>query len=174
MKFLYTSSALLLVLASIVSGTTVAQVKSDIAAIDTSVTSLNQQLQSNSLNYFSALAIHSAAVDVDNKIKSGTSDVEALTETPTDADAQEIINTLTGTEVNVKSATNRLIALKSQFDSLGVTGIAKGDINALQTDTKAFGAALVNAAPSAEKASAQSLADEFNADLANAAAVYNQ
>lgn len=173
MKFVACTSALLLVIASVVSGTTVAQVKSDITAIDTAVASLNQQLQSNSLNYFSALAIHSAAVQVDDKIKAGTSDVNSLTETPTDADAQEIINTLTGTEVNVKSATDRLIVLKPQFDSLGVTGIAKGDINNLKTDTAAFGAALVNVAPAAEKASAQALADKFNADLANAAAAYN-
>lgn len=173
MKFIACSSALLLVLASIVSGTTVAQVKSDIAAIDSAVSSLNQQLQSNSLNYFSALSIHNAAVAVDDKIKSGTSDVDALTQTPSDADAKEIISTLTGTEANVKSATNRLIVLKPQFDSLGVTGIAKGDINNLKTDTAAFGAALVKVAPSAEKSAAQALADKFNADLANAAAAYN-
>lgn len=173
MKFIAYSSALLLLIASVVSGTTVAQVKSDVAAIDSAVKSLNEQLQSNSLNYFSALAIHSAAVSVDDKIKAGTSDVEALTETPTDADAQDIINTLTGTEVNVKSATDRLIALKSQFNSLGVSGIAKGDINSLKTDTAAFGDALVAVAPDAEKADARSLADKFNADLANAAAAYN-
>lgn len=173
MKFLFTSSALLLVLASIVSSTTVAQVKSDVAAIDSAVTSLNSQLASNDLNYFSALAIHSAAVSLDDKIKSGTTDVEGLTETPTDADAEDIINTLTGTEVNVKSATDRLIALKPQFASLGVTGIAKGDVASLKNDTAAFGAALVSVTPSAEKAAAQALADKFNADLANAANAYD-
>ncbi|KAJ1017771.1 hypothetical protein NDA16_005089 [Ustilago loliicola] len=173
MKFITYPSALLLLIASVVSGTTVAQVKSDIAAIDLAVESLNSQLQTNSLNYFSALAIHSAAVAVDDKIKAGTSDVNALTETPTDADAQELIETLTGTKVNVKSATDNLIALKSQFSSLGVAGIAKDDVNALKTDTAAFGDALVDITPSAEKASARALADKFNADLANAAAAYN-
>lgn len=173
MKFVACTSALLLVIASVVSGTSVAQVKSDVAAIDSAVNSLNEQLQSNSLNYFSALAINSAANSVDDKIKSATTDVQDLTETPTDADAQDIINTLTGTEVNVKSATDRLVALKPQFDSLGVTGIAKTDINNLKTDTATFGAALVQVAPSAEKADAQALADKFNADLASAAAAYN-
>ncbi|CDR88816.1 uncharacterized protein SPSC_05648 [Sporisorium scitamineum] len=173
MKFITSSSALLLVLASIVSGTTVATVKSDVSAIDTAVTSLNQQLQATSLNYFSALAINSAANSLDDKIKTATTDVQDLTETPTDADANEIISTLTGTEKNVKSATDRLIVLKPQFENLGVAGIAKGDIDSLKTDTAAFGAALVKVAPAAEKEAAQDLADEFNADLANAAAAYN-
>lgn len=173
MKFLASTSSLLLLAATLVSSTTIATVKSDVASIDSAVTSLNNQLSSSSINYFSALAINNAAVDVDNKIKSATSDVEALTETPTDADAQEIITTLTGTEKNVKSATDRLIVLKPQFDSLGVTGLAKDDINNLKTDTAAFGAALVKIAPTAEKQQAQQLADEFNADLANAAAAYN-
>ncbi|SOV03330.1 uncharacterized protein UDID_06553 [Ustilago sp. UG-2017a] len=170
MKFIASTSALILLLTS---GATVAQVKSDVSAIDSAVRSLNQQLQTDSLNYFSALAINSAANSLDDKIKSGTSDVKSLTETPTDADAQEIISTLTGTEVNVKSATDRLIALKSQFNSLGVAGVVKADIDSLKTDTAAFGAALVAAAPSAEKADAQALTDKFNADLASAAAAYN-
>ena len=172
MKLLLSTTSLLL-LAYTTLATTVATVKSDISSIDSAVTSLNKQLASNSINYFSALAINNAAVDVDNKIKSATSDVNSLTETPTDADAQEIIATLTGTEKNVKSATDRLIVLKPQFDSLGVTGLAKDDINNLKTDTAAFGAALVKVSPQAEKEQAQSLADEFNADLAKAAAAYN-
>ncbi|TKY88882.1 hypothetical protein EX895_002123 [Sporisorium graminicola] len=172
MKFIATSSALLLVLASIVSGTTVATVKSDISAIDTAVTSLNKQLQSDSLTYFSALAISQAATALDDKIKTGTTDVQGLTETPTDADAQDIINTLTGTEKNVKSATDRLVVLKPQFTSLGVQSIAKSNIATLKTDTATFGAALVSVSPANEKAAAQSLADKFNADLANAAAAY--
>lgn len=173
MKFIYTTSALLLVLTSIVSSTTVAQVKSDIAAIDSAVASLNQQLASDDLNYFSALGINSAANTLDDKIKSGTSDVQSLTEAPSVADAQDIITTLTATEVNVKSATNRLVVLKPKFDSLGITGIAKGTIATLKTDTATFGAALVHASPDSEKAQAQSLADKFNADLATAANAYS-
>ena len=129
-------------------------------------------MASNNINYFSALGIHNAAQALDKKIQTATSDVNSNTETVTESDAQDIINTLTGTEVNVKSATDRLVTLKPQFDSLGVTNLAKQDIAALSTDTDAFGKALVAAAPADLQSKAQTLADEFNADLKNAATAY--
>ncbi|KDN44740.1 hypothetical protein K437DRAFT_256885 [Tilletiaria anomala UBC 951] len=59
----------------------------------------------------------------------------------------------------------RLVTLRPKFYSLGIFGITKSDINNLQTDVKAFDVALIAKAPSAEQASAQSLADKFNQDL---------
>jgi hypothetical protein len=170
MKF-FTSAALLALAVALVRAD-VATIKADIAAIDSAVSDLNTRLQSNNIGYLTALGIHSSAQDLDKAIQKGTADVKANTETVTDADAQDIINTLTGTETNVASATSRLVTLKPKFDSLGVSNLAKQDVAALQTDTDAFGKALVAAAPSAEQADAQALADKFNADLQNAAVAY--
>lgn len=170
MKF-FTTAALLALAVAIVSAD-IATIKSDITAIDSAVTDLNDKLASNNIGYITALGIHSSAQDLDKKIQTATTDVTSNTETVTEADAQDIINTLTGTEKNVKTATDRLVVLKPKFDSLGVTNLAKQDISALSTDTDAFGKALVAAAPADLQSSAQSLADEFNADLKNAATAY--
>lgn len=170
MKF-FTTAALLALAVAIVSAD-VATVKADVAAIDSAVTDLNNKLASNNINYFSALGIHDAAQALDKKIQTATSDVSSNTETVSESDAQDIINTLTGTEANVKTATDRLVTLKPKFDSLGVTNLAKQDIAALSTDTDAFGKALVAAAPADLQSNAQSLADKFNADLKTAATAY--
>jgi Hydrophobic surface binding protein A len=170
MKF-FATAALLALAVAIVSAD-VATVKADVAAIDSAVTDLNNKLASDNINYISALGIHNSAQALDKKIQTATTDVTSNTETVTESDAQDIINTLTGTEANVKTATDRLVTLKPKFDSLGVSNLAKQDVAALSTDTDAFGKALVAAAPADLQASAQSLADKFNADLKNAATAY--
>ena len=167
----FARASILLTLAAMVSAATVADVKADIAKIDSSVTSLQSALASNSLNYFSALAIHQQAVNLDSAVKSATTDANSVTGV-TDADAQDFISTLTGTEVKVSAVCDRLVALKPQFTSLGVAGIAKGDITSLSASVNTFGQALVSKAPAAEQADAQALAAKFNADLARAAAAY--
>ncbi|UZJ56240.1 hypothetical protein CBS101457_005560 [Exobasidium rhododendri] len=150
----------------------VATIKTDVANIDAAVTSLNTQLASDNINYVTALGIDSAAKKLDTQVKQGTTDVGANTDPVTDADASDIITSLTATEKNVKSATDRLVVLKPQFDSLGVSGLAQTDINNLSTDTHAFGQALVAVTPTAEKDAATALAAKFDADLANAKAAY--
>ena len=167
----FARASILLTLAAMVSAATVADVKKDIATIDADVKALQTSLASNSLNYFSALAIHQQAVNLDSAVKSATTDANSVA-TVTDADAQDFITTLTATEQNVSAVCDRLVALQPQFTSLGVAGIAKGDIASLQTDTHAFGQALVSKAPAAEQADAQALAAKFDADLARAAAAY--
>ena len=123
-------------------------------------------------NYFSALAINGAAGDLDNAIKQGTTDVKANTETVSDADAQSIIDTLTGTESSVEKISTRLIAIEPNLEKIGVKGIAAGTLSSTATDTKAFSQALIAQAPSDKKAAAQSLADKINAALAKAVAAY--
>lgn len=156
MKFAVSSAVLLAVAVALVRGD-IATVKSDVSAIDAAVTDLNNQLKSDDINYFSALGIHSSAMNLDGKIQTATKDTNATTDAISDADAQSIIDTLTGTEKNVKSATDRLVVLKPKFDSLGVTGLAKGDVDSLATDTHAFGQALVGKAPADKKDAATAL-----------------
>ena len=168
----FARASILLTLAAAASAATIAQVKQDVATINTDVTALKTALASNSLNYFSALAIHQQAVTLDGAVKNATADANSLTVAVSSSDASSLITTLTGTEKNVSAVCDRLVALKSQFTSLGVAGIAKGDIASLSTDVNTFGQALVSKTPSAQKATASALAAKFNADLARAAAAY--
>ncbi|CEH18752.1 Cell wall galactomannoprotein [Ceraceosorus bombacis] len=145
----------------------------DVAAIDAGVAKLNNDLAAQDLNYFSALGIHQSAINLDNTIKTATTNVNALSaDEVTEADAQEVLNTLTGTEVNVKSASQRLIAQKPNFDRLGVTGLARDDTNNLARDTKTYGAALLSKTPASLKTDASTLLDKVNADLAEAVTAY--
>lgn len=139
MKFFALAAILPLALALV--DASVATIKSDVSTIDSDVTALNKKLSASNIGYLEALGIDSAAQALDKEIKQGTSDVNANTETVTDADSTDIINTLIGTQANVKTATDRLIALKSTFTGLGVSGLAQSDINNLATDTQAFDAA---------------------------------
>lgn len=93
MKFF--SSALIVALCAAVVSADLAAVKADIAALDAAVIGLRDSFPANpdSISYFSALAIHQKAGDADATIKKSTDDVNALTETVTEADAQEFIDT---------------------------------------------------------------------------------
>ncbi|CAO1638897.1 unnamed protein product [Sympodiomycopsis kandeliae] len=172
MKFFATALVAVLAFAMLVAAD-VATIKSDVAKIDQQATALSQSLQKeDGSNYFSALAINGAAGDLDNAIKQGVKDVNANTDTVSDADAKDIISTLTGTSTTVDSISARLIAIEPNLEKIGVQGIAKGTLTQTAADTKDFGAALVKQAPAAEKDSASALADKINASLAKAVAAY--
>ena len=99
--------------------------------------------------------------------------ISSIPETVTDADASDIINTLSSsTEPHVASISARLVAIHDNLKKIGVAGIAKGTLDNINADQKAFGAALVKQAPADKKAEAQALADKFTSDLAPAVAAY--
>ncbi|PWN26394.1 hypothetical protein BDZ90DRAFT_221878 [Jaminaea rosea] len=152
----------------------VATVKKDVANIDSQAASLDKKLQSeDGSNYFSALAINGAAGDLDNAIKQGTTDTNANTETVSESDASDILNTLSSsTEPHVASISKRLVAIHDNLKKIGVAGIAKGTLNSINTDQQAFSAALIKQAPEDKKAEAQTLADKITADLAPAVQAY--
>lgn len=64
------------------------------------------------------------------------------------------------------------MAIHDNLKKIGVAGIAKGTLDNINADQKAFGAALVKQAPADKKAEAQALADKFTSDLAPAVAAY--
>ncbi|CAO1614506.1 unnamed protein product [Parajaminaea phylloscopi] len=149
-------------------------VKQDVTKIDQQAASLDNKLKTeDGSNYFSALAINGAAGDLDNVIKQATSDAQANKDPVTEADADTILSTLSGsTEPHVVSISNRLIAIRPNLAKIGVAGIAKGTLNNIAADTKAYSAQLVAQAPASRKDQAQALADKINNDLAAAVAAY--
>ncbi|KAE8181569.1 hypothetical protein CF335_g8892 [Tilletia laevis] len=129
-----------------------ASLASNIRAIDTAVVSLNNQLWSSSVaTYSGALNVDSSAKALADKLDAAASDAR-----------DEAVN----------NATTRVSALEPTFDRMGVAGIAKSDVGKLATGTKAFAQALVNVTPTSAKATATSLAANFNAAMASAVAAY--
>lgn len=172
MQLTLATAAALFVIASVANAATVAQVKDDITAIDTAVQNLNSHAQTDSLNYFSGLAIRHAADEVIAKIKQGSTDVHALEGAPTDAEAKEIITMLTGTQTKVKSTVDRMVALKPEFEKLGVLALSAKSVNEFKDETSNFSAELVRAAPASQKSEANKLASKFNQNLAMCADAY--
>ncbi|KAK0534636.1 hypothetical protein OC834_001824, partial [Tilletia horrida] len=149
-----------------------ATVKADVQKIQTDVAKLYTALKNTQgTSYSEALAIDSASKALNNDIKQANTDAQAVSSV-TSTQAKALITILSNTYTNVSAASKRLIALKPAFTKLGVAGIAKNDISALQTSTKTFGATLVSKAPSSLKSSASALAAKYNAALASAAAAY--
>ncbi|CCF50421.1 hypothetical protein NDA11_006673 [Ustilago hordei] len=175
MKFTISiSAAALLVLASVVAASSsVAQTKQEVANIDNKVGLLNEHLKVNSLNYLSGLAVRQSSQDVIGAIKAGSKSASEFTGTATDAEAKEILQTLSGTEVKVKTAIKRMIALKEEFKKLGVLSLAQSSVKEFQTETHTFSAQLIKLAPAYEKQAANALAAKFNADLDECATAYN-
>ncbi|CAD6897876.1 unnamed protein product [Tilletia controversa] len=149
-----------------------ASLSSNIKAIDTAVVSLNNQLWSSSVNTYSgALNVDSSAKALSDKLNAATTDArdEAVFST---ANANLLIASVKALYPKVHNATTRVSALEPSFDRLGVAGIAKSDVGKLATGTKAFAQALVNVTPTSVRATATSLAANFNAAMASAVAVY--
>ncbi|KAK0521889.1 hypothetical protein OC834_006493 [Tilletia horrida] len=170
MKF----STVFVAASALVAGVTAdyATVKTDVQNIQTSVGKLYAALKNtDGTSYSEALAIDSASKSLNNDIKQANTDAQAVSSVTT-AQAQALLTILSNTYTNVSAASKRLIALKPAFTKLGVAGIAKSDVTALQSSTKTFGATLVSKAPSSLKSSASALAAKYNAALASAAAAY--
>lgn len=173
MKFTTATTAALLVLASVVSASSVGDIKQEVATIKEKVKSLNEHLHVSSLNYFNGFAIRHSTQEVITSIQAGSKSMDEFKGTPTDADAKEILQSLAYTETDVKAAVQRMIVLKKEFEKLGVATLAAGSINQLKTETLTFSAQLVKAAPAHEKEAAKALAAKFNKDLNDCAAVYS-
>ncbi|KAL9935109.1 hypothetical protein V8E36_006185 [Tilletia maclaganii] len=149
-----------------------AAVKADVSKIQTSVAKLYGSLLSTSgTSYSEALAIDSASKQLNKDIQAANTDASAV-DTVTTAQAQSLLDILSATYPNVTGSSQRLIELQPAFKKLGVAGIAKSDINAIASSTQTFGATLVSKAPASLQASASSLAANYNAALASAAAAY--
>ncbi|KAE8182693.1 hypothetical protein CF336_g8453 [Tilletia laevis] len=143
-----------------------ATVHTDVLNIQKSVADLAEKLKATDGNsYGGGLSVHGAAQDLDKAIQRSTKDTQSTTSVTTVPQAKTIISILTEAYPHVVAATERLVAIKPNFQKIGVAGIAKGDITSIAKSTKAFTVALVAKAPAAEKKAAQSLAAKYNAKL---------
>lgn len=172
MKFTIAISASLLVLASVVAATSVAQIKDDIKVMDASVDNLNNHLQIDTLNYFNGLAIKAASGELTSKIKTVSDDCKQLDGKPTSADAKEVIEALSKTQLKVQTATQRMTQLQKQFEKLGVAGLARSSISDFKTETAGLAEQLVAIAPAEQQTVAKNLAAKFNNNLAAVADAY--
>ncbi|KAL9935117.1 hypothetical protein V8E36_006193 [Tilletia maclaganii] len=149
-----------------------ATVQTNVQNIQTSVARLLASLQkTQGTNYGEALNINSAANQLNRDIQTANTNAQGVSSV-TVAQANTLLTILRSTYPNVTASTQRLIALQPNFQRIGVAGIAKSSINNIAASTRTFGATLVSKAPSAVKASASSLASQYNAALASAAAAY--
>lgn len=173
MKFVVITASVLFVLASTVTCASVEQVKDDIKAIDSKVDKLYQQVKTDSLNYFTGLAVHNAAQELIETIRTGSKDVKGLEGAPTEHDAKQMLEELAGTEVKVKDTVKRLILLEKEFDKLGVLRAASQTVNDFEAETVTFSAQLVNVAPMDTKQAAKALALKFREDLKRCVDAYD-
>ncbi|SNX82176.1 uncharacterized protein MEPE_00882 [Melanopsichium pennsylvanicum] len=171
MRFIAISASLLIAV-GMVAASSIAQLKSDIQAIDSGVVNLYQHCQTEQLSLFSALAIKTAADDLTTKINAGSKDAQALNEKLGDADAKSLIKTLADTETRVKITTGLMAKLKPQFDKLRTTALALSTINQLQEEVKDFGERLISICPQSTRSAAKQLSEKYNTDLANCAEAY--
>ncbi|KAK0519615.1 hypothetical protein OC842_007393 [Tilletia horrida] len=147
-------------------------VSSNIAAVNSAVVSLNNQLwSSNVATYSGALGVDSAAKALSNKLNT------AATETNKEsvfavAPSNLLVAAVQNMYPSVKNATQRVAALEPTFKRMGVAGIAKSDVAKLKDSTSAFAASLVQCTPTENRAQASSLANAFNAAMASALAAY--
>lgn len=171
-------------------------VKHDVAAIESAVADLSQKLHAKSLGYPAALAVHKAALSLDQKLQKGTQTVrDTVIAIPKDADADDKANTarkadsspaqkfnledsrvlldaLTLLEPHVEKISRRLIELFPKMDTLGVAKLARGDIELVQRATRDLGRALVDKATGELVGEAEKLAGSFDRHLDGAMKVY--
>ncbi|KAF8585461.1 hypothetical protein K439DRAFT_1343284 [Ramaria rubella] len=154
---------------------TVAQVEADIATISTAVTNLNNAINAfTSESLTDALAIHDQAGTLETAINTGTTDVQntgAVDET----DATSILNAVNAIQPTIIAALDAIITKKTLFEDLplaGVAGLVKQDLGTLNTDTSAFEAALIAAAPTDLQANATAIKTAIDAAFSAAIAAY--
>ncbi|KAG7091707.1 hypothetical protein E1B28_008108 [Marasmius oreades] len=155
---------------------TVAQIEADIAQITSQVAALDTAVKGFTNSLTQALAIHNDAVALVSTINQGTTDVNA-TPQPSESDSQTILNSVQGFVPSVTDALQAIIDKKAAFQALpigGIPALVKQDLANLNTATVAFENGLIAKAPTDLKSQAQSIANTVNAALASAQAAYAQ
>lgn len=74
---------------------------------------------------------------------------------------------------DIIASLNEIVARESTFATLGVTSLVLSDLQTLQTDTDALGAALIALASSDTKAEAEVLIGDIDVGFASAIAAFS-
>ncbi|KAJ7752473.1 hydrophobic surface binding protein [Mycena maculata] len=148
---------------------TVAQIESDIATISSQVTTLDNDINGfPASGLIGALEIDIAAGNLASALKQGTSDIQA-TSALDEADGTTILNAVLAIEPTIINALNGLATKESSVAALpipGAPGLVLSDLQTLNSDTTAFGNALIVITPADLVPTAQTI-------FANIAAAFN-
>ncbi|KAI6908700.1 hypothetical protein D0869_09133 [Hortaea werneckii] len=150
-----------------------AQIQSDLMDINGDVVSLTDATNSYSGGLFGAIPVQNAESNLEDSIQSATSNAQASGPVSS-SDSQDIIDYINNTlEPNIDSAVTAIINKMSQFQSAGLAGTVRTDLDNLKSETDDLGAALVNKAASDKKTQANAALDAIDADFQRAIAAYN-
>ncbi|KAF9524354.1 hydrophobic surface binding protein A-domain-containing protein [Crepidotus variabilis] len=155
-----------------------AQVNADLKELSTKIDTLDSALTAypTSGNLIQALAIHNDALAVASSLSKTTQDV-TTTGPVSDNDSTNILNTVQGKVPTIKRALTTIVAKKSGFTSLPVSGVPaliKQDLGWLSGNTTALANALITNAPPFLVANATALKKDVEAAFATAIAAYSQ
>ncbi|KAF5324165.1 hypothetical protein D9619_011329 [Psilocybe cf. subviscida] len=177
MKF--TSTFALVACAVAAQASTVAQVLTDIGAINAGVTSLNNKVLAFPLTggtLANALAIHNAAGALVSTINTATIDTTSITPLPLSLDdGTSIIDAVDALKPTILSALTGIVTVKPAFAALPVGGIpalVKSDLSNLSAATTAFEDALIASAPAEILSRANDIQSTINAAFATAISAY--
>ncbi|RMY56911.1 hypothetical protein D0863_12818 [Hortaea werneckii] len=141
--------------------------------INGDVVSLTDATNNYSGGLFGAIPVQNAESNLEDSIKSATSNAKASGPVSS-SDSQDIIDYINNTlEPNIDSAVTAIINKMSQFQSAGLAGTVRDDLDNLKSETDDLGAALVNKAASDKKTQANAALDAIDADFQRAIAAYN-
>lgn len=143
-----------------------AQVLADLKVVQSD----NQKLQTAIANYNGgglgpAIPILNAAKQLDNDIKTTTSDSDAAGNV-SETDAQSILDYITNTiEPTIASTMNTLHQKKATADANGLTSIVHDQLVTIKGDTDKLGASLKAHAPADKQAAATAILTKIDADF---------
>ncbi|KAF5371891.1 hypothetical protein D9757_010587 [Collybiopsis confluens] len=172
-------SALTILVIATASYAQFASVSADLNTIATHVSSLDTELKAfptSGANIASALAIHAQATGLASALTTAAAAVSKAGPV-TDAQAQQILTFVQGIEPTILDALHQLVAKKSGFVSLPISGasaIIAQDIAKVQTNAKDFENALIADAPPHLLPTAASMTSAIDAALASASAAYSK
>ncbi|KAE8249880.1 hypothetical protein A4X13_0g5036 [Tilletia indica] len=145
-----------------------------ISTLVTSIESLKTQLHQPQVgqSYSAALRVNQAAQGLVRSLQSATTFLNQHGQLSS-TEASQVLDNMKKSLPIVKDATTTVAALKTDFQHLGLVGIARSDVLKLQAATQAFTQSVVDNTPSRYEAQAKHRQQEYNAALASAAAAYS-
>ncbi|EKM76862.1 hypothetical protein AGABI1DRAFT_108492 [Agaricus bisporus var. burnettii JB137-S8] len=159
---------------TLVFGATTQDVLNDINTLRSRLNTLDNDLHGFSGGILDALAIHNAATSVQSATDDTTSDVQDVPTPISEADAQSILDAITGIAPIIKDSLTTIVAKKSDFESvpLGGISIARGDLNNLAGSTSNLEDALIASTPADLLDEANAIRNEIDAAFAAAIAAF--
>ncbi|KAJ4412951.1 hypothetical protein N0V82_008634 [Gnomoniopsis sp. IMI 355080] len=166
------------VLATAVSAATlakrdVATVLTNLENIDTQTETLTAAINAWDASLLGALGVQSDVTNLETAITDATTEAETEAQASS-ADSTTILSYVSDTlNPDIVAALDALTARESDFSALSLNSLVLTDLETLQNDTDALGAALINVASSDTQAEAATLVSDIDAAFASAIAVFS-